>query len=57
MLPTSKQSALTTGLNSAYDTTANTLSSIPGVGSIIGGAMKIGGFLSDGLTAMGVGTD
>lgn len=57
MLPISKQSALTVGLNSVYDTTANTLSSIPGVGSIIGGAMKIGGFLSDGLTAMGVGTD
>lgn len=30
---------------------------IPGVGTIIGGAMKVGGLLSDGLTAMGVGTD
>jgi len=26
-------------------------------GAIIGGAMKVGGLLSDGLTAMGVGTD
>jgi len=26
-------------------------------GAIIGGAMKIGGLLSDGLTALGVGTD
>ena len=30
---------------------------IPGVGTIIGGAMKVGGMLSDGLTALGVGTD
>ena len=57
ILPISQQSALTAGLNSAYDTTANNLSSIPGVGSIIGGAMKIGGLLSDGLTSIGVGTD
>ena len=33
------------------------ISSVPGVGTIVGGAMKIGGMLSDGLTALGVGTD
>lgn len=30
---------------------------VAGVGTIIGGAMKVGGMLSDGLTALGVGTD
>ena len=35
---------------------ANAAMAIPGVG-IIGGAMKVGGMLSDGLTALGVGTD
>lgn len=56
-IPNSEQSSLTTGLNSGYDTAANTISNIPGIGTIIGGAMKIGGMLSDGLTALGVGTD
>lgn len=36
---------------------ADAVSAIPGVGTIIGGAMKVGGMLSDGLTALGVGTD
>lgn len=57
LIPKKEQSALTTGLNQGYDAAANTIGSIPGVGTIIGGAMKIGGMLSDGLTAMGVGTD
>lgn len=56
-IPKKEQSALTTGLNQGYDAAANMISSVPGVGTIIGGAMKIGGMLSDGLTALGVGTD
>lgn len=57
LIPQKEQSGLTTGLNAGYDAAANLVSAIPGVGTIIGGAMKIGGMLSDGLTAMGVGTD
>lgn len=57
LIPQKEQSALTTGLNQGYDAAANAVSTIPGVGTIIGGAMKVGGMLSDGLTAMGVGTD
>lgn len=56
-IPKKGQSALTTGLNQGYDAAANMISSVPGVGTIVGGAMKIGGMLSDGLTALGVGTD
>lgn len=57
LIPQKEQSALTTGLNQGYDAAANAVSAIPGVGTIIGGAMKVGGMLSDGLTALGVGTD
>lgn len=57
LIPQKEQSALTTGLNAGYDAAANAIMSVPGVGTIVGGAMKIGGMLSDGLTAMGVGTD
>lgn len=57
LVPQKEQSALTTGLNQGYDAAANAVSAIPGVGTIIGGAMKVGGMLSDGLTALGVGTD
>lgn len=56
-IPKKEQSALTTGLNQGYDAAANMISSVPGVGTIVGGAMKIGGMLSDGLTALGVGTN
>ena len=56
-IPKKEQSALTTGLNQGYDAAANMISSVPGVGTIVGGAMRIGGMLSDGLTALGVGTD
>lgn len=56
-IPKKEQSALTTGLNQGYDAAANMISSVPGVGTIVGGAMKIGGMLSDGLTTLGVGTD
>lgn len=57
LIPKTGQSALTEGLNQGYDAAANAVSAIPGVGTIIGGAMKVGGMLSDGLTALGVGTD
>lgn len=57
LIPKKEQSALTTGLNQGYDAAASAIGSIPGVGTVIGGAMKIGGMLSDGLTALGVGTD
>lgn len=57
LIPQTEQSALTTGLNQGYDAAANAVSAIPGVGTIISGAMKVGGMLSDGLTALGVGTD
>lgn len=57
LIPKKEQSALTTGLNQGYDAAANAIGSIPGVGTVIGGVMKIGGMLSDGLTALGVGTD
>lgn len=57
LIPQKEQSALTAGLNQGYDAAANAVSAIPGVGTIIGGAMKVGGMLSDGLTALGVGTD
>ncbi len=54
LIPKTEQSVLTEGLNQGYDAAAM---AIPGVGTIIGGAMKVGGMLSDGLTALGVGTD
>lgn len=57
LIPKTEQSALTEGLNQGYDAAANAAMAIPGVGTIIGGAMKVGGMLSDGLTALGVGTD
>ena len=57
LIPKTEQSALTEGLNQGYDAAANATMAIPGVGTIIGGAMKVGGMLSDGLTALGVGTD
>lgn len=56
-IPKKEQSGLTTGLNAGYDAVANGVGMIPGVGTVIGGAMKVGGLLSDGLTALGVGTD
>ncbi len=57
MIPKKEQSELTTGLNAGYDAVANAAMAIPGIGTIVGGAMKIGGLISDGLTAAGVGTD
>lgn len=57
LIPQKEQSALTTGLNRGYDAAANALMAIPGWGTAVGGAMKVRGMLSDGLTALGVGTD
>lgn len=56
-IPQKEQSGLTTGLNQGYDAAANAIMAVPGWGTIVGGAMKIGGMLSDGLTVLGVGTD
>ena len=52
-----KNSDLTNGMNSAYDTISSSIMTMGPYGAMIGGAMKIGGLLSDGLTALGVGTD
>lgn len=49
--------ALAQGLDTAYDSIANAAMAIPGVGTIIGGAMKLGALAGDGLNALGVGTD
>lgn len=57
LIPKKPQSALTTGLNQGYDAVAGGLMMVPGVGTAVGGIMKVGGMLSDGLTALGVGTD
>lgn len=54
LIPKKQQSELTEGLNNAYDSAADTMMK---VNPIVGGAMKVGGMISDGLTAMGVGTD
>ena len=50
-------SGLTAGINTAWDTAANAAMMFAPVGTIIGGAMKVGAFIQDGLQAMGGGTD
>ena len=52
-----KNSALTNGLNTGYDAVSSAIMTMGPYGALIGGAMKVGGLLSDGLTALGVGTD
>ena len=52
-----KNSNLTNGMNSVYDMTSSAIMGMGPYGAMIGGAMKVGGLLSDGLSAMGVGTD
>ena len=54
---TAKNSTLTNGLNTGYDAVSSAVMSLGPYGAMIGGAMKVGGLLSDGLSAMGVGTD
>lgn len=51
-------SGLTKGLNSAYDTISSAAMMFSPVGTVAGGAMKVGKLLGDGLTALvGGGTD
>lgn len=51
-------SGLTKGLNSAYDSISNAAMMFSPVGTIVGGAMKAGKLLGDGLSALvGGGTD
>lgn len=52
-----KNSDTTNTINGAYDSISSGLMTMGPYGAMIGGAMKIGGLLSDGLTALGVGTD
>lgn len=50
-------STLTSGINDAYDAVSTSLMGFAPVGTIIGGAMKVGAFLGDGIQALGGGTD
>lgn len=53
-----KDSGLTKGLNNTYDSISNAAMMFSPVGTIVGGAMKAGKFIGDGLTALvGGGTD
>ena len=53
-----KDSGLTKGLNNAYDSISNAAMMFSPVGTTLGGAMKAGKFIGDGLTALvGSGTD
>ena len=52
-----KDSGLTKGLNNAYDSISNAAMMFSPVGTVLGGAMKAGKLLGDGLTSLGVGTD
>lgn len=52
-----KNSSLTNTMNGVYDFASSAAMTMGPVGTMIGGAMKVGGLLSDGLTALGVGTD
>ena len=52
-----KNSDLTNNLNTGYDVASSAIMTMGPTGAIIGGAMKVGGLLSDGLSALGVGTD
>lgn len=56
LIPNKPKSATTQALDSGYDATANAIMAVPGWGTIVGGAMKLGGLASDALTAAGVGT-
>ena len=52
-----KNSSLTNTLDDTYDSASSAVMSMGPYGAIIGGAMKAGGLVSDGLSALGVGTD
>ena len=50
-------SGLTSGINGTYDAISTSLMGFAPVGTVIGGAMKVGALLGDGLQALGGGTD
>lgn len=52
-----KNSSLTNTINSGTDLASSIAMTLGPYGAIVGGAMQVGGLLSDGLTALGVGTD
>lgn len=57
VLGVQQKSQTTETLNQAYDAVADGAAMFAPVGTVISGAMKIGAFVGDGLTAMGLGTD
>lgn len=57
VLGVQQKSQTTETLNQAYDAVADGAAMFAPVGTAISGAMKIGAFVGDGLTAMGLGTD
>ena len=52
-IPKKEQHQSTETADAVYDQLANMAMAIPGIGTAVGGIMKIGGLLSDGLTALG----
>lgn len=50
-------SATTNTINQTYDAVSSSLMGFAPVGTIVGGAMKVGAFIGDGLQALGGGTD
>lgn len=50
-------SALTSGINSTTDAISSSLMGFSPIGTIAGGAMKLGSFMGDALSFMGIGTD
>lgn len=52
-----KQSSLTQGLDMGYDSAADAVGMIPGWGTVVSGAMKLGGLGTDILRKTGFGTD
>lgn len=49
--------SLTAGLDAGYDAVASAAGAIPGVGSLVSGAMQVGKFVGNGLNAITGGTD
>lgn len=50
-------SALTSGINATTDAVSSSLMGFSPIGTIAGGAMKLGSFMGDALTSLGIGTD
>lgn len=48
---------ITEGLDSLYDGISDAAMSMGPIGMIVGGAMKVGDFIGDGLNKLGIGTD